>query len=146
MSWTPMTPKHQEEKDEKTLSIRPSWAGNQLCFANPSEGFSRHPPRLNGARRCERSSQSFSSSSSKSTFLPRFVSDRRLRLSAKIHSEDRSQPSCQYPSFEDDEDDYDPLQSYPSSSNLLAPSDFRSSTEGSCDGDIVCTLEAKPSW
>ena len=56
-------------------------------------------------------------------FLPRFVSDRRLRLSAKIHSEDRSQPSCQYPSFED-EDDYDPLQSYPSSSNLLAPSSF----------------------
>jgi hypothetical protein len=61
-------------------------------------------------------------------FLPRFVSDRRLRLSAKIHSEDRSQPSCQYPSFEDeddDEDDYDPLQSYPSSSNLLAPCSFR---------------------
>jgi len=57
-------------------------------------------------------------------FLPRFVSDRRLRLSAKIHSEDRSQPSCQYPSFED-EDDYDPLQSYPSSSNLLAPCSFR---------------------
>ena len=62
-----MTPKHQEEKDEKTLSIRPSRAGNQLCFANPSEGFSRHPPRLNGARRCERSSQSFSSSSSSSS-------------------------------------------------------------------------------
>src|SRR5258708_23437147 len=35
MSWTPMTPKHQEEKDEKTLSICPSRAGNQLCFANP---------------------------------------------------------------------------------------------------------------
>jgi hypothetical protein len=49
-------------------------------------------------------------SSSKSAFLPRFVSDRELRLSAKIHSEDRSQPSCQHPSFEDeddDEDDYD---------------------------------------
>jgi hypothetical protein len=29
--------------------------------------------------------------------------------------------------------------------NLLAPSDFRSSAQGSCDGDIVCTLEAKPS-
>jgi|GraSoi_2013_60cm_1033757.scaffolds.fasta_scaffold444211_1 hypothetical protein len=34
----------------------------------------------------------------------------RLRLSAKIHSEDRSQPPCQHPLFEDeddDEDDYD---------------------------------------
>jgi hypothetical protein len=30
----------------------------------------------------------------------------RLRLSAKIHSEDRSQPPCQHPLFED-EDDYD---------------------------------------
>ena len=40
-----------------------------------------------------------------SAFLPRFVSDGRLRLSAKVHSEDRSQPSCQDPPFEDEDDD-----------------------------------------
>jgi hypothetical protein len=30
-----------------------------------------------------------------------------LRLSAKIHGEDRSKPSCQHPSFEDDDEDDD---------------------------------------
>ena len=46
-------------------------------------------------------SQAFSSSK---RFPPRFVSDRRLRLSAKIHVEDRSHPSCQPPFFEDEDD------------------------------------------